>query len=46
VRYVDIRGKGHETSAADSEEVTLDWIDARFEPRATITALSPPAIKR
>ena len=30
VRFVDIRGKGHETSAADSKDVTLDWIDARF----------------
>lgn len=29
-RFIDFRGKGHETSAADSKEVTLDWIDARF----------------
>ena len=30
VQFVDIRGKGHETSGADSKDVTLDWIDARF----------------
>ena len=30
VRYLTIRGKGHETSAADSTAETLDWIDARF----------------
>ena len=30
VRYVSIAGKGHETSAADSKDATLDWIDARF----------------
>lgn len=30
VRFIDIRGKGHETSAADSKTATLDWIDARF----------------
>ncbi len=33
VRYVSISGKGHETSAADSKDVTLDWIDARFAGR-------------
>lgn len=30
VRYLAIKGKGHETSAADSAAATLDWIDARF----------------
>ena len=33
LRYVAINGKGHETSAADSAGVTLDWIDARFAGR-------------
>ena len=33
VRYVAINGKGHETSAADSAGLTLDWIDARFAGR-------------
>ena len=30
VLFVDIQGKGHETSAVDSKDVTLAWIDARF----------------
>jgi acetyl esterase/lipase len=30
VQFVNVRGKGHETTANDSKEVTLDWIDARF----------------
>ena len=30
IRWVDIEGSGHETSAADSTAVTLDWIDSRF----------------
>ena len=30
VQFVDISGKGHETSGADSQGVTLDWVDARF----------------
>ncbi len=30
LRYLPIRGKGHETSAADTAGATLDWIDARF----------------
>ncbi len=30
VQFVNIRGKGHETSAADSKDVTLDWVDGRF----------------
>ena len=30
VRWVDIVGQGHATSARDSAKVTLDWIDARF----------------
>jgi len=34
VRYVDIKGKGHETSAADIKDVALEWIDARFAGRA------------
>ena len=34
VRFVEIRGKGHETSASDSKEVTLDWIDGRFSGTA------------
>ena len=33
VQYVDIKGKGHETSAADVKDQTLDWIDARFAGR-------------
>ena len=33
VRYIAIAGKGHETSAADTVGVTLDWIDARFAGR-------------
>ena len=33
LRYVSITGKGHETSAADTVGVTLDWIDARFAGR-------------
>ena len=30
VRFVDVRGTGHETTADDTKELTLDWIDARF----------------
>ena len=30
VRYLNVAGKGHETTAADSATTTLDWIDARF----------------
>lgn len=30
VRYVAITGQGHETSAADTKDLTLDWIDTRF----------------
>lgn len=30
VRFIDIRGEGHATSASDSARETLDWIDARF----------------
>lgn len=30
VRWIDIEGKGHETSAADSAAITLDWIGNRF----------------
>ncbi len=30
VRFVDVRGKGHETTADDVEDLTLDWVDARF----------------
>ncbi len=33
VHFIDIVGKGHETSAADTAGVTLDWIDARFAGR-------------
>ena len=33
VRYVAITGQGHETSAADTKDLTLDWIDARFAGR-------------
>jgi len=30
VRWIDIQGKGHETSASDTAAVTLDWIGARL----------------
>lgn len=30
VRFIAIRGKGHETSARDTATETLDWMDARF----------------
>ena len=30
VRYVDIKGKGHETSASDIKDLALDWMTARF----------------
>jgi len=30
LRYLAITGGGHDTSAKDSAEATLDWIDARF----------------
>ena len=33
VRWVDISGKGHETSAKDSADVALNWIGDRFEGR-------------
>ncbi len=33
LRFVTINGNGHETSAADTVGVTLDWIDARFAGR-------------
>lgn len=34
VRWIDINGKGHQTSATDTAAVTLDWIDNRFAGRA------------
>jgi len=34
VRWIDIRGGGHATSAKDSAALTLDWIDNRFAGRA------------
>jgi pimeloyl-ACP methyl ester carboxylesterase len=33
VRWIDINGKGHGTSASDTVGVTLDWIGDRFEGR-------------
>ena len=30
IQFVDVRGKGHETTADDTKDLTLDWIDARF----------------
>jgi hypothetical protein len=33
VRWVDIAGGGHATSAKDSAALTLDWIDNRFAGR-------------
>ena len=30
VRWIDIQGEGHASSAKDSAKVTLDWIDDRF----------------
>lgn len=30
VRWIDINGAGHQTSAKDSASMTLDWIDNRF----------------
>jgi pimeloyl-ACP methyl ester carboxylesterase len=30
VRWIDLHGKGHETSASDAAAATLDWIGARF----------------
>jgi hypothetical protein len=30
VGFVDVRGTGHETTADDTKELTLDLIDARF----------------
>jgi acetyl esterase/lipase len=33
LRWVDIAGLGHATSAKDSSKVTLDWIDDRFAGR-------------
>jgi acetyl esterase/lipase len=37
LRYIVVAGKGHETTAADSAGVTLDWIDARFAGRPART---------
>jgi len=34
VRWIDIHGKGHETSASDSANVALRWIDDRFAGKA------------
>lgn len=33
LRYIDIAGRGHETSAKDSATETLDWIDDLFDGR-------------
>ena len=33
VRWIDINGKGHETSASDTATATLDWIGDRFAGR-------------
>jgi acetyl esterase/lipase len=33
VRWIDINGKGHETSAADTAAATLNWIGDRFAGR-------------
>lgn len=33
VRWIDINGKGHETSASDTASATLDWIGDRFAGR-------------
>jgi hypothetical protein len=33
VRWIDINGKGHATSASDTVGVTLDWIGDRFAGR-------------
>ena len=30
VHWIDLHGKGHETSASDASAATLAWIDARF----------------
>ena len=30
IRWIDIRGKGHQTSATDTAPLSLDWIDNRF----------------
>lgn len=30
VLWIDINGKGHETSALDSADITIQWIDNRF----------------
>lgn len=34
IRWIDINGKGHQTSATDTAPITLDWIDNRFAGRA------------
>jgi acetyl esterase/lipase len=34
VRWIDINGKGHQTSAADTAAMTIDWVDNRFAGRA------------
>ena len=34
VRWIDIQGEGHGTSAKDTVAVTLDWIGDRFAGRA------------
>jgi len=30
IRWIDVAGQGHETTARDSTTATLDWLDARF----------------
>jgi acetyl esterase/lipase len=30
IRWIDINGKGHQTSAHDSTAITLDWVDNRL----------------
>ena len=37
VRWIDIAGEGHATSAKDSAQVTLNWIDNRFAGRPATT---------
>ena len=34
IRWIDINGKGHQTSATDTAAMTIDWIDNRFAGRA------------
>ncbi len=33
VRWIDINGKGHESSASDTAAVTIEWIGDRFAGR-------------